>query len=400
MRIVHLGNHFQPRLGYQEYYLAREQSRCGHDVIFVTSDRHFPYPDYDEYMKPLLGNRIMEPGTFVEEGVKVIRLGVAFERYHQIWLRKLDVTIEKLRPDVVHMHNCGNISALRIGMIKRKLNFRLLCDEHSHLSVMEKRNSAKRSAAKIYKIAIRNILKKTDSFAAIAPDVKDVMVDVFGLPRGRINIIPLGVETNSFHFCERSRNEIRQTFDIGDNISVIVYAGKLIPDKGPHLLVEAALDILRNRRAELRVLLIGDGNRDYIDAMKERIRLLKLDDFFIWHGFADKKMLYKFYSAADIGVWPLEESISMLEASACKLPIIVKDSESLRDRISSGNGLSYHEGDTESLQSAILKIIGDKDIRWEMGKKALRLVEERYSWKNISERFLRLYGQTTSSIQG
>jgi len=396
MKIVHVSNHFHPKLGYQEYYLAKEQLRCGHDVFVVTSERHFPFPDYDECMKAVLGNRIIKAGEFIEEGIKVTRLNVIFEIYHQIWLRKLYATIKKLHPDVVHMHNCGNISAIRIGLIKRKLNFNLLCDEHSHLSIMKKRNFVKRTIARIQKIVIRNVLKNANSLVAIAPDVKNVMVDIYGLPKNKINIIPLGVDNNLFHFCEKSRKEIREKFGIGENISVIVYAGKLIPDKGPHILVKAVIDILKKGRLKLKTILIGGGNKNYIETIKKEIKLSKFDDSFIWHNFVDKVKLYKFYSAADVGVWPLEESISMLEASSCKLPIIVKNSESLRDRLSYGNGFPYCEGDIKSLKEAILKIAGNKEIREKMGERALELVKEKYSWKRISEDFVKLYSKTTS----
>jgi len=350
-------------------------------------------------MKSVLGNRIIKAGEFMEKGIKVIRLNVIFEIYHQIWLSKLYATIKKLHPDVVHMHNCGNVSALRISLIKRKLNFNLLCDEHSHLSIMRKRNFIKRNIARIQKIAIRNILKNTDSFVAIAPDVRNVMTDIYGLPKKGISIIPLGVDTNLFYFCERSRNEIRQKFGIGENVSVIVYAGKLIPDKGPHILVKSALDILRNKKAELKVLLIGNGNRNYIEIIKNEIKLSKFNSYFIWHKFVEKTELYKFYSAADVGIWPLEESISMLEASACKLPIIVKDTESLRDRLSFGNGIAYREGDIESLKSAILRIVGNKAIRWKMGERAYDLVKEKYSWEKISKEFIKLYERSTSLME-
>ena len=55
MKIVHLTSYFQPQLGYQEYFLAREHIKLGHDVWVVTSDRYFPFPDYDKTVKNILG---------------------------------------------------------------------------------------------------------------------------------------------------------------------------------------------------------------------------------------------------------------------------------------------------------------------------------------------------------
>jgi len=37
VRILHVTQYFLPWLGYQEYYLAREQARAGHEVMVLTS---------------------------------------------------------------------------------------------------------------------------------------------------------------------------------------------------------------------------------------------------------------------------------------------------------------------------------------------------------------------------
>jgi hypothetical protein len=85
MKIVHLIDYFQPVLGYQEAFLAREQLRLGNEVTVVTSDRYAPFPDYMNTVYPLLGERIRAPGRFIEEGIPVWRLPVQFERRHRCW---------------------------------------------------------------------------------------------------------------------------------------------------------------------------------------------------------------------------------------------------------------------------------------------------------------------------
>lgn len=42
MKIVHVIDYFQPRLGYQETFLAKEHPKLGHEVYVVTSDRYNP----------------------------------------------------------------------------------------------------------------------------------------------------------------------------------------------------------------------------------------------------------------------------------------------------------------------------------------------------------------------
>ena len=54
MKIVSVNVHYQDKLGYQDYYLGKALMNLGHEVIFVTTDRHFDYPDYEKLYNILL----------------------------------------------------------------------------------------------------------------------------------------------------------------------------------------------------------------------------------------------------------------------------------------------------------------------------------------------------------
>ena len=45
MKIVILIDYFQPKLGYQEFFLAKEMQKLGHQVYVATSNYYFPFPD-------------------------------------------------------------------------------------------------------------------------------------------------------------------------------------------------------------------------------------------------------------------------------------------------------------------------------------------------------------------
>ena len=57
MKIIQIINYFQHQIGYQEYFLAKEQAEAGHNVTIISSDRYFPFPDYESTVKSILGNR-------------------------------------------------------------------------------------------------------------------------------------------------------------------------------------------------------------------------------------------------------------------------------------------------------------------------------------------------------
>ncbi|MEI6774006.1 MAG: hypothetical protein WCL18_04295 [bacterium] len=46
---------------------------------------------------------------------------------------------------------------------------------------------------------------------------------------------------------------------------------------------------------------------------------------YIYVDFVKNTELYAYYSASDIGVWPLQESVSMVEGAACNVPFIAND---------------------------------------------------------------------------
>ena len=58
MKIVHLVDYFQPKVGYQEYFLALEHQKLGHDIRVITSDYYFPFVNYDH------GGSIYDGGVY------------------------------------------------------------------------------------------------------------------------------------------------------------------------------------------------------------------------------------------------------------------------------------------------------------------------------------------------
>jgi glycosyltransferase involved in cell wall biosynthesis len=95
-----------------------------------------------------------------------------------------------------------------------------------------------------------------------------------------------------------------------------------------------------------------------------------------------------YYNAADVGVWPLQCSISQLEASACGVPSLISDRGGAPERISFGNGLTYHESDVQDLSDKMV-IFLSKEKRAVFSEKAI-LYSKTLDWGNLAETFLRV----------
>ena len=387
MRIIHIIDYFQPRLGYQETYLAREHARMGHDVHVVTSDRYNPTIYAGNAAQPLMGKRTVGSGFFTEEGIKIWRLKTLFELSHAIWMRGLERKVQELKPDIVIVHGIVNFAAWRIARSKKKLaDSRLIYDDHMTFA-----NS--RSAMKVFYIPFRwlfssSIQKAADALVAILPDSKTFMHRQYGIPDERIHIIPLGADAELFRFDAAVRKQTRKEFSLTEEDMVFVYTGKIVPQKKLHLLIEAAANLM-TKHDNVKVMLVGDGSESYIEKLKQDIAQNGLEDKYVWHEAVPNEQLYKIYSAADVAVWPNEASISMREAMSCGLPLIIGRDSKVTELVDYHNGFLYQEGDTADLSQQMEKLL-DPQLRREMGRSSRKLVDNRFNWRTIAEQFIGL----------
>ena len=99
MRIVSINVHYQDKLGYQDYYLGLEWKKMGHEVHFISSDIHFDYPDYNNTVKHIIGDKYVGFGTFLNEyNVPVHRLkGIGRKYTGLIWLKGFEKKLIEIK---------------------------------------------------------------------------------------------------------------------------------------------------------------------------------------------------------------------------------------------------------------------------------------------------------------
>ena len=386
MKIVHLLDYFQPLLGYQETFLAREQLKAGHEVTVVCADRYAPFPNYEETVKSVLGERRQPAGRRLEQGIPVWRLPVRYEGQYRCWLANLKETLQTLQPDVVHAHNVVKFTTFQAAWLKSQIGYRLLVDDHMHWV-----NIAQSGAGKLFYGAFRRTISRflarhIDVHAAITAETADISRQIFGFTHKPVHIVELGVDTDHFQLDKQKRQALRTNYKITPDDFWVIYTGKLIPAKAPHWLVEA----LAQSPDYVKLLLVGNSAADYQQQLDSLINQHQLHDRVHFQAAVPQAQLPQFYSAADAGCWPRQTSIAMLEAAACTLPIVVV-SEGVDARVQYDNGLMYEEGDIAQLARHITYLAENRDQASQMGQRGRQLVETLFSWTFINQQFLNLY---------
>lgn len=388
MKIIHLCDYIQPKLGYQEYYLAKEHAKMGHNVTVITSDRYAPFPDYKNTVEKILGPRIIGPKTEHLDEFEIIRLRTPFELGTRVWLSGLKKEIEKIKPDLVISHGMHDFNAIRASLYKKKLGYKLIIDDHSHMS-QEKKGLVGFIYYKIFRILPNKIiLKCADKLVATTPDVLEYLTKLYKLPKEKIEIIPLAADSEKFKYNKNLSNNFRKKHNISEKNVVITYTGKINKLKGPHNIFLAMDKIKDKLKYPVTLLFVGNIDKEYKDIFtnnKKKFNSKKITAIQI--PAVSNSELVSVYSATDIAVWPRQASLSMIEAMSCDVPIICCDF--LSERCKNNNGIAVKEDDIIELSEALKELINNKKKRKEFGKNARELVDKEYSWKFAANQFLK-----------
>lgn len=383
MKIVLINKYFSEKMGYSDFFLCKALAALGHEVHLVTSQYQLQEEFYNGNYEDFLGPREQACGTKQFENFTLHRLPAVFT-FGYFRTPKLLRFIKKLSPDVVFSLETIKWDTFFLALGKPFLKYKLFTDDHVHLSVFppahQKLSLWKTLRFFIYKKTIAKFLIfSINKCYAIAPDTKKIMVDYFGISKDKIEISPLVSDSDMFRPALssqeiKSRNEIREKFSVQEDEILCIYTGRFTNGKDPACLAQA-IDKLQNMGMPYKAIFFGAGDEQY--------ETIKNSKACIIHPFVLARDLPNFYQAADIGVWPRQESTSQLDAMATGLPIIISNKVEVEDRWV-GNGLQYIEGDIDSMKDALLKL-QDKNIRLKKGKVGREKIEKKMSWNYIAK---------------
>lgn len=206
----------------------------------------------------------------------------------------------------------------------------------------------------------------------------------FGLPEDKLVMIPNGVNTRIYESSEKDDKSFRARFALPDE-KIVLYVGRLVYEKGIHVLINAAPKVLEKVNAKF--IIVGSGY------MKEQllniVRSMKLEHKVLFMGFVDDETLLKLQKYADVSVVPsLFEpfGIVALEAMAAKSPVVVSDTGGLSEIVDhNATGFKAYPNDPASLAWGITKILLDQDYNSSIRENAYTKVKKTYDWARIAQ---------------
>ena len=214
----------------------------------------------------------------------------------------------------------------------------------------------------------------------------------------RIFVNQCGADTKHFSVDRKNaakRKEILAEADFPENATVLLYAGRLSPEKNVKFLPKILRSLLKfynydTERHEYRLLIAGDGPLK--NWLQENLEKHAPGKFKILGHIKDHEKLADIYANSDIFLHPNPREpfgIAPLEAMASGLPVVAPNSGGVLSYATNENAW-LEDMDIECFFAAVRDVFNDKEKRELKIKNALETAQK-YSWENSTDNLFAIY---------
>lgn len=290
-------------------------------------------------------------------------------------LRRLRAQLVAAAPDVVHVHEpvvpWAGLAAVRADVAPVVGTF------HAW--------SASTRAYRLARPYGRRLLARLAAAVAVSDAAADYHARALGVPVGRFRVVPNGVDVARF----ADAAPIEEI--VGSPRPSLLFVGRLERRKGLEPLIRA-FTLLKTRRPDLRLYVVGDGpERDRCQQLLPA--RLRTDVVFLGRVGADE--LPRFFASCDLYVSPAlggeSFGIVLLEAMAAGRPLVASDLPGYRSVARDGaQGRLVPPDDPRALADAIDALLDNPALREAMAVEGRRTVAA-YDWPVVAARLRSIY---------
>lgn len=206
-------------------------------------------------------------------------------------------------------------------------------------------------------------------------------LSAIGLPKGKIHVIPYGIDVHEFRPGEKRDN------------SLILAVGRFVEKKAPHLTVQAFARVL-NTVPHARLEMIGNG--PLLPRCRAATLELKISDKVIFHGAREQDFVKEKLQEASVFVQhsvtaPNGDTeslgISLLEAMASEVPVVATRHNGFVETVQDGKtGYLVDEYDVKGMAKRIIQILINSSLRENIGRSGRKRIQDNFSKKKQIDR--------------
>jgi glycosyltransferase involved in cell wall biosynthesis len=262
--------------------------------------------------------------------------------------------IREVKPDVVHTHTA---KAGFIGRIAAWMNGVPVIVHTFHGHVFHGYFSP--LTTKVFIFLERLTARMSDTIITLTDSLRRELAEEYHIARkGRITVLPLGLDLESFAKTPRKIGTFRAAWDISADVPLIGIVGRLASVKNHALFLQSAV-LIKQHLPNARFMIVGDGEtRAEAEAQVDALGLRDSTTFTGW-----QRDLPPIYSDLDVLVISSTNEgtpSTVIESLSARCPVVSTAVGGLPDLLDHGKlGKLVPSGDAEALSTAILETLSN-----------------------------------------
>jgi glycosyltransferase involved in cell wall biosynthesis len=246
-----------------------------------------------------------------------------------------------------------------------------------------------RAPKRLRSTTYKSLLRFPRRIITVTELLKNILVKDYDVPAEKVSVIHNGANTELFR--PRDQQECRMELGLNLNDNYICFVGSLEPWQGIEYLIRS-IPRISNAIKNVKFLIVGDGLlKEELERLSDELGIGKLIKF---TGYVPYSEVPTYINASDVCVAPFTyvrnekiglSPLKIYEYLACGKPVVATSIRGVGDLITMTNsGIVVRPENERNLAEAIVRLLSNKELRDEMGKRGAKVVEEQYSWKSVA----------------
>lgn len=229
-------------------------------------------------------------------------------------------------------------------------------------------------------------------------DTKSNLSANFLQQRGLKNITSIGVgidleQLQAKKMIESDLSNLIQT-DKEKGTKYITYIGRIEPRRNITFLIDLFYKVSKDIE-NVKLLLIGKGNKEYKDKCFDMIKSYDLEDKVLYKDYIKQELLPKIYNLSDVFLLPTRYEIFgmvLLEAMYFEAPVITTYNGGSDMLINHGeNGFIIDNFNIDEWKNQIIDLVQNKQLSNKISKNARKKIEQEFTWDVLTDKFLDVF---------
>jgi glycosyltransferase involved in cell wall biosynthesis len=369
--------------------ISRELAKRGHEVTIFTGDA--------SRVKSRL--KVRDNPMYVD-GVEILHFRNLSNRLAGANIPVAPSMASELKKhlgdfDVIHLHEYRTFNAALVHRYAKKKNVPFILQPHGSLPTV-RGNVAERQNIRSAFDSIYGFRVLRDAHIVIVSTERGAhQCKQMGVDQHNIRIIPNAVDLKDYTNLP-GKGGFRQKYGLEKEDKLVLCLGRIHKVKGIDLLLDAFASISKELRSAH--LIIAGPDDGFLAVLRKKAYDMQIRDRVVFTGPLYGRSKLEAFNDADVYVLPSKYesfSNSVLEASACGVPVIVTDTCDIAGVVEK-YGLVV-EYDAHQLSDALLNILNDDKGRCELAEKGKALVQKEFRLDKVIEEVEKTYREAISN---